>query len=61
MFGLFNYGSSETIYLRNFYHEAFTGDPYQEDIRSKKVAKVIEQMGDRYVLAKPVKRLTEEK
>ena len=61
MFGLINYSGDETIYLRNFYHEAFTGDPYQEDIRSKKVAEVIEQMGDRYLLAKPVKRLTEEK
>lgn len=61
MFGLFDFSNSDTVYLRNFYASPFTGDPKQEQIRTAKVAEVIESMGDKYVLAKPVKRLTEEK
>lgn len=59
MFGIFDFSSSDTIYLRNFYHEAFMGDRLQEEVREAKVKKVIKAMGDRWVLAKPVKRLVE--
>ena len=60
MLKLFEYGSDETIYMKHFFGSSFTGDPYQEDLRNKKVADVIKAMGDKYVLAKPIKRLTEE-
>jgi hypothetical protein len=59
MFGIFDFSNSDTIYLRNFYHEAFMGDRVQEEVREAKVKKVIKAMGDKWVLAKPVKRLVE--
>lgn len=55
---LFDYGNTETTYMKHFYGSPFTGDPYQEDLRNKKVADVIKAMGDKYVLAKPVRRLS---
>lgn len=61
MFGLFNYESSETVYLRHFYHESFMGDRVHEEVREAKVKKVIKAMGDKWLLAKPINRLTEEK
>ena len=56
---IFDYHSIETIYLKHFYNTPFTGDPMLEEIRAKKVAKAIKQMGDKYLLAKPVQRITE--
>lgn len=58
MFGLFDYGNDETVFIKHFYNSPFRGDPMQEELRDRKVAKVIKSMGDKYVLAKPIKRLT---
>lgn len=55
---LFVYPSDMDV-MKHFYNTPFTGDLVQEDIRNKKVAKVIKQMGDKYLLAKPVQRITE--
>lgn len=49
---------TDTIYLKYFYNSPFTGDHELEAIRSAKVMKVIKKMGDKYVLAKPIKRKT---
>ena len=48
---------TDTIYLKHFYHSSFTGDDAAEEIREKKVAAIIKQMGDRYVLATRVQKL----
>lgn len=58
MFGIFDFSSSDTVYLRNFYHQAFTGDRLQEEVREAKVKRVIKSMGDKWVLATPVKKLS---
>lgn len=55
---LFVYPSDMDV-MKHFYNTPFTGDPYQEDVRSKKVEDVIKQMGDKYLLAKPVQRISE--
>lgn len=47
-----------TIRLDCFYHEAFVGDRLLEEIREAKVAEVIKSMGDKYLLAVPVQKLT---
>jgi hypothetical protein len=47
-----------TVYMKHFYDSPFTGDIMQEEIRDKKVAKVIKSMGDKYLLAVPVQKLT---
>ena len=49
--------TSDTIFLKHFYESPFRGDPMTEEIREAKVAKVIRKMGDKYVLAKPIKRI----
>ena len=59
MFGLFDFSDGETIYLRHFYKTPFTGDTIQEELREIKVKKVIKAMGDKWLLAKPVKKLIE--
>lgn len=43
--------------LTNFYGANFNPTPKQERDRAKKVAMVIELMGDTYCLTKPVKKL----
>ncbi len=48
---------ADTVYLKHFYHSSFTGDAIKEQLRKKKVAAVIKQMGDRYVLANPVQKI----
>lgn len=59
MFRLFSYDSGDTVYLRNFYNTPFTGDRLQEEVREAKVKKAIKQMGTKYLLAVPVRRITE--
>ena len=55
---LFVYPSDMDV-MKHFYNTPFTGEPILEEIRAKKVAKLIKQMGDKYLLAKPVQRITE--
>lgn len=55
---LFNNNDSDTVYLRHFYGSSFTGDTIQEETRELKVAKVIKQMGNKWLLATPITRAT---
>jgi len=59
MFRIFSYDSGDTVYLKHFYNTPFTGDRLQEEVREMKVKKAIKQMGDKYLLAKSVQRITE--
>lgn len=55
---LFVYPSDMDV-MKHFYNTPFTGEPMLEEIRAKKVAKLIKQMDDKYLLAKPIKKLEE--
>lgn len=50
--------TASTVVMKHFYNSPFTGDIMGEELRAKRVAKVIKLMGDKYLLAKPVQRLT---
>lgn len=49
--------ATDTIYLKHFYHNSFVGDEMAEEIRKKKVAALIKQMGDKYLLATRIQKI----
>lgn len=49
--------ADEPLYINNFYHPAFNGRQEQQLQRQKKVAKVIKEMGNKYLLATPIQRI----
>ena len=50
-----------TIVLKNMYGIQFTPDPKLVKLRDKKVEALKKDMGDKYLLAKPMPRLTKER
>lgn len=57
MFSFFPMIMSSEGVIKSFYGADFTPDPDVERIRAEKVQQCISNMGDRYLLAKPVQRI----
>ncbi len=50
---------SDTIFIKHFYGVDIRPDEALVSARERKVAELIKEMGDKYLLATPVKRITQ--